>query len=83
MTRNGKEVTRKGSDHNFLSVAPCWRSPMWRLQAEAEGLTLLVAHNKAGYYGVYLKSLGKSKPYEARVSRGGKVVHLGCFAIGF
>ena len=53
---------------------------MWRLQAEAEGLTLLVAHNKAGYYGVHLKSLGKSKPYEARVSRGGKVVHLGCFA---
>ena len=50
---------------------------------EAEGLTLLVAHNKAGYYGVHLKSLGKSKPYEARVSRGGKVVHLGCFAIGF
>ena len=29
-------------------VAPCWRSPMWRSQAEAEGLTLLKADNKAG-----------------------------------
>ena len=51
---------------------------MWRSQTDA--LTLLVAHNKAGYYGVRLKSLGKSKPYEARVSRVGKVVSLGCFA---
>ena len=61
-------------------VAPCWRSPMWQSQAEAEGLTLLVADNKTGYYGVYLASPGSRNPYEARVRRGGKLVHLGCFA---
>ena len=33
-------------------VAPRWRSPMWSAQAEAEGLTLLVADNKPGYFGV-------------------------------
>ena len=52
---------------------------MWRSQAEAEGLTLLKADNKAGYFGVYHKP-GQPKPYEARVSRGGTVVHLGSFA---
>ena len=53
---------------------------MWRSQAEAEGLTLLVADNKTGYFGVCLSKPGKPKPYEARVSRGGKTVHLGSFA---
>ena len=53
---------------------------MWRSQAEAEGLTLLVADNKTGYFGVYLKNPGYPKPYEAKVKRGGKLVHLGCFA---
>ena len=52
---------------------------MWSAQAEAEGLTLLVADNKAGYFGVNHHS-SKPKPYEARVSRGGRQVHLGCFA---
>ena len=28
---------------------------MWPSQAEAEGLTLLVADNKTGYFGVYHK----------------------------
>jgi len=51
---------------------------MWRSQAEAEALTLLKADNKAGYFGVYHKP-GQPKPYEARVSRGGTVVHLGSF----
>ena len=41
-------------------------------QAEAEGLTLLVADNKAGYFGVHLDKPGKPKPYQARVWRGGK-----------
>ena len=50
-----------------------------RQQAQAEGLTLLVAENKAGYFGVYHKP-GRSKPFEAQVTRGGKTVHLGCFA---
>ena len=53
---------------------------MWRSQAEAEGLTLLVADNKTGYLGVYLSNPGKPKPYAAQVSRGGKMVSLGCFA---
>ena len=52
---------------------------MWRSQAEAEGLTLLVADNKTGNFGVHHQR-GKNKPYEARVRRGGKQVHLGYFA---
>jgi len=51
-----------------------------RQQAEAEGLTLLKADNKTGYYGVYLNNPGRPKPYQAQVSRGGKVVSRGYFA---
>ena len=52
-----------------------------RQQAQAEGLTLLVAKNKAGYFGVNLDDRpGQTKPYQARVSRGGKRVSLGNFA---
>ena len=46
---------------------------------EAEGLRLLKAENKAGYFGVYHKP-GHPRPYQAQVSRGGKVVYLGLFA---
>ena len=54
---------------------------MWRSQAEAEGLTLLTADNKAGYFGVSHNRQGsRFKPYEARVRRGGKQVGLGYFA---
>ena len=53
---------------------------MWSAQAEAEGLTLLVADNKTGYFGVHLAKPGKPKPYQAQVKRGGKKVHLGSFA---
>eukprot|EP00964_Phaeocystis_antarctica_P127458 scaffold91117_cov63-Phaeocystis_antarctica.AAC.4 len=53
---------------------------MWSAQAQAEELTLLVADNKAGYFGVYLENPGKPKPYAAKVKRGGKVVSLGHFA---
>ena len=52
---------------------------MWRSQAEAEGLTLLEADNKTGYFGVH-RQPGRSKPYQAQVRRGGKTVHLGSFA---
>ena len=48
-----------------------------RQQAEAEGLTLLVADNTAGCFGVRLDQRGNSKPYQARVRRGGKQVSLG------
>ena len=37
------------------------------------------ADNKTGYFGVYLNNPGRHKPYLARVSRGGKLVHLGYF----
>ena len=52
---------------------------MWSAVARAEGLTLLVAENTAGYFGVHLKA-GRSKPYMASAWRGGKNVHLGSFA---
>ena len=48
-------------------------------EAQAEALTLLKADNKAGYYGVHHQP-SKSKPYQAKVWRGGKNVSLGCFA---
>jgi len=51
-----------------------------RQQAQAEKLTLLVAANKSGYFGVTLNQPGKPKPYQAQVRRGGKMVHLGIFA---
>ena len=56
------------------------RSEEARQQAQAERLTLLVADNKTGYFGVHLKQTSKSKPYQARVWRGGKDVSLGTFA---
>ena len=52
---------------------------MWRSQAEADGLTLLKADNKTGYYGVSHQP-GYPKPYKAKVRRGGNKVHLGSFA---
>ena len=53
---------------------------MWRSQAEAEGLTLLKADSKTGYFGVYHRYIGTPKPYQAQVTRGGKRVSLGSFA---
>ena len=50
------------------------------LQEAELGLTLLVSDNKTGYFGVCLDRPGKPKPYQARVWRGGKQVHLGSFA---
>ena len=51
---------------------------MWSVRAQAEGLTLLVADNKTGYFGVGHKP-GRPKPYQVQVRRGGKSVHLGYF----
>eukprot|EP00964_Phaeocystis_antarctica_P047251 scaffold27329_cov63-Phaeocystis_antarctica.AAC.1 len=51
-----------------------------RQQAQAVGLTLLVADNKTGYFGVRLCKPGQPKPYQAQLKRGGKQVSLGCFA---
>ena len=52
---------------------------MWSAQAEAEGLRLRVADNNTGYFGVAHRP-GKPKSYQARVTHGGKMVHLGTFA---
>eukprot|EP00964_Phaeocystis_antarctica_P060975 scaffold36400_cov50-Phaeocystis_antarctica.AAC.1 len=60
--------------------APPLTSEVAKQQAQAEGLTLVVAENTTGYFGVYLDKPGKPKPYMAKVSRGGKMVHLGSFA---
>ena len=50
-------------------------------QAGAEGVTLLrSADNSTGYKSVSFKGSCKSRPYQATVWRGGKQVHLGCFA---
>ena len=53
---------------------------MWTPDAEAEGLTLVKADTKTGYFGVHHAKPGKPKPYQAQVRRGGTMVHLGCFA---
>ena len=53
---------------------------MMRLQAQEEKLTLLVAENKAGYFGVCPGRPGLSKPYQVQVQRDGRKVYLGIFA---
>ena len=49
-----------------------------RQQAQAGGLTLRVADNKTGYYGVYWHP-SKSKPFAAQVRCEGERVTLGYF----
>ena len=39
-----------------------------------------MAENNSGYFGVCLVNPGYPKPYQAKVRRGGKDVHLGGFA---
>ena len=62
-----------------VAVAPLTREEA-RQQAQAEGLTLLKADSKTGYFGVHFSKPGHFKPYETQVTRGGKQVSLGCFA---
>ena len=47
---------------------------------ESEGLTPLVSQNKTGYSGVSINLSYKTKPFAAKVWRGGRNVHLGSFA---
>ena len=56
------------------------RGRVARQKAQAEELTLLVADNGTGYFGVSLPYPNRPKPYQARVKRGGKDVSLGSFA---
>ena len=51
-----------------------------RQQAQAEELTLHLAENSTGYFGVNLDQRNQRKPYQARVGRGGQQVRLGGFA---
>ena len=47
-------------------------------QAEAEGLALLRSESSStGYKGVSFNGSCKSRPYKAKVQRGGKTVFLG------
>jgi len=71
-TPEGKAAAQKAA------AAPPLTSEEARQQAQAEGLTLLMSKNNTGYSCVYSKP-GLAKPYQARVCRGGKVVHLGYF----
>ena len=57
---------------------PPLTSEQARQQAQAEGLTLIVAENTTGYWGVIYRA-SPSKPYEAQVYRGGKHVYFGRF----
>ena len=66
----GQEAAKRAA------AAPPLTSEEARQQAEAERLTLPVADNKAGYFGVK-HNAGRCKPYQARVWRGGKWVALG------
>ena len=49
-------------------------------QARAEGLTLLKADNKAGYFGVHVNQASRVNPYVAKVRRGSNVLDIGRFA---
>jgi len=68
---------RAAAAERAAAVAPL-TSEEARQHAHAEKLTLLVAENITGYFGVYLNH-GRPKPYQAGVWRGGKKVHLGMF----
>jgi predicted DNA-binding WGR domain protein len=68
------------SVHQRAAAAAPLTSEEARQQAQAEKLTLLVAKSKTGYFGVHLHKPSQPKPYQARVSRGGKLVFLGYFA---
>eukprot|EP00964_Phaeocystis_antarctica_P046609 scaffold26950_cov65-Phaeocystis_antarctica.AAC.1 len=62
------------------AAAPPLTSEEARQQAQAEGLTLRVADNRAGYFGVSHQPGGLPKPYQAKATRSGKQVSLGSFA---
>eukprot|EP00964_Phaeocystis_antarctica_P027298 scaffold15386_cov57-Phaeocystis_antarctica.AAC.5 len=74
----GREAAERAEAARPPSPAPALMGEEVRQQAQAEGLTLLVAENKTGYFGVR-QHPGRPKPHEARVKRGGKQVHLGSF----
>ena len=62
------------------TAAPPLTAKEARQQAQAERLTLRVAKNTTGFHGVYSLTKPGHDKYQARVTRGGKVVSLGTFA---
>jgi len=70
---------RAAAAERAAAVAPL-TSEEARQQAQEEKLTLLVAKNKTGYFGVNLAKPGKPKPYQVQMWRGGTRVYLGYFA---
>ena len=71
--------TQRG-ESSIVSEQPDMTEEEALRQAQAEGLTLLKAKNKAGYFGVHRNKAGYPKPYQAGVRNGGKLVYLGVFA---
>merc|ERR1740139_1031710 len=77
-----RDATQEGqaAEARRAAVAPPLTSEEALQQAQAEGLVLRVGRSGTGYFGVHLANPGTPKPYQARVSHGGKMVHLGSFA---
>ena len=73
-TPEGQEAAKRAA------VAPPLTSEEALQQAQAEGLVLRASRSGTGYLGVNLANPGKSKPYQAQVWHGGKLVYLGSFA---
>ena len=79
LSRTKKQPMRERQRRAQQPVPPS-SSEEARQQAQAEGLTLRVADNKTGYFGVRLNHAGQPRPYQAQVRHRGKSVHLGSFA---
>lgn len=63
-----------------LAATPPLKSEEALQQAKAEGLSLLKANNKTGYFGVQVDPRSQSKPFSARVWCDSKSTCLGYFA---
>ena len=77
----GQAVARKPA---AAPPTPPLTSEEVRQQAQAEGLTLRVADNTSGFFGVHYKRTGRPRPllrpYQAKLRIGGTEVILGCFS---
>ena len=76
--------SREGQAAAERAAAPPPKVPLTReqalQQAQAEGITLQKADNKSGYASVFVLPGTRPNPYQAKVKRSGKQVHLGNFA---
>jgi hypothetical protein len=73
-------IARSPEGQAAAAVPPPMTGDEARQQALAEELTMRTSNNKTGFFGVYLVKPGQPKPYQAKVKRGPKLVHLGSFA---